>query len=184
MRSAVPERGLRVIGLSYKMATLPSLISQGISLMEGGGTITDFLQSQDGGRQWNWFPHVDVDETSDTIFMRVLLAGVKSETIDVDFYNNLVSVRGNRTNAGLEGSVCLKKEIQYGEFERKISIPISVTSRESVSMDMRDGVLYIRIDKTREEQNRFTLDIRGARVEGESVCNQGADAGELRDGIP
>ena len=45
----------------------------------------------------------------------------------------------------------------YGSFERKITLPISVTSSESVTIKSENGVLIISIDKVREERNRFSV---------------------------
>lgn len=140
------------------MTTLPDLLTQGISLMEGNSSLSDLIRPN-GVEHRGWRPQVDIEETQSTITVKLNVAGVEHDTLDVDFYNNLVSVRGTRERGCPDGTVYVKNEIPYGEFERRINIPLSVTSRESVKIELVNGVLRIHIDKTREERNRFSMGV-------------------------
>jgi HSP20 family molecular chaperone IbpA len=126
--------------------------------MEGNSTLSDLIRSN-GGEHHGWQPQVDIEETQSTITVKLNVAGVDHDTLDVDFYNNLVSVKGARDRGCPDGTVYVRNEIPYGEFERKISIPLSVTLRESVKLELINGMLRIRIDKTREERNRFSMGV-------------------------
>jgi len=109
-----------------------------------------------------WRPAIDMIETEENLQICMNLAGVPKESIDVDFFNNSVSVKGERmipTISSEAGARQRRKEIIYGKFERKIVLPISVTQRESVSITMRDGVLIITVDKTVETRNKFSLKV-------------------------
>jgi len=57
----------------------------------------------------------------------------------------------------VSGAVSRTREIIYGKFERKITLPISITQRDSVVVDVKNGVLTILIDKTVESLNKFSI---------------------------
>ena len=140
------------------MTTLPVLLTQGISLMEGNSNLSDLLLPN-GVEHRGWRPQVDIEETQSTVIVKVNVAGVEHDTLDVDFYNNLVSVRGARERGCPDATSYIRNEIPYGEFERRINIPLSVTSRESVKIELINGMLRIHLDKTREERNRFSMGV-------------------------
>ena len=145
------------------MAYLPQLISQGMNLMDRrqtnnlGGILSEFLHSNGINMEEVISPSVDITETSTTISVYVNLPGVKPNSIDVDFYNNRVDIKGERPIPHSDTSSIITNEIMYGSFERKIMLPISVTSSESVTIKSENGVLIISIDKVREERNRFSV---------------------------
>jgi len=84
--------------------------------------------------------------------------GIDENDIDVDFFNNYIVIKGERKCLSLQEEILKRKqEIYYGSFERKILIPFSVTSDQSVSIKMENGFLIININKKMELTNRFTL---------------------------
>ena len=88
----------------------------------------------------------------------VNMSGIKADDIDVDFFNNIVNIKGERHRPYIETDCVIhKKEIVYGSFERVINLPISVTNRDSVNITFDNGILLISIDKTRETRNRFSM---------------------------
>jgi HSP20 family protein len=58
-----------------------------------------------------------------------------------------------------------RSEIQYGKFQRVITLPISVTNQSSVSTSIKDGVLVLKVDKRVEQQNRFSLRVNSTECE-------------------
>jgi HSP20 family molecular chaperone IbpA len=142
---------------------LQQMISHGISMMDERqpnnitGVLTEFLQSQGINMNEIWTPAIDITETISTITVYVNIPGAKPDSIDVDFFNNRVDIKGERHRPFTNDTTVRKNEIIYGRFERKITLPISVTSRDSVAINAEDGVLVITIDKAREERNRFSV---------------------------
>jgi HSP20 family protein len=119
-----------------------------------------------------WRPAIDMVETEDTLQVLMNLAGVDRESVDVDFFNNIVSIKGERvtpTLASADGATQLRQEIVYGKFERKIVLPISITQKESVSINMSNGVLTVVIDKTAENRNKFSLKVEPAEKKERGV---------------
>ena len=110
------------------MTTLPELIQQSLSVLGGNinnsfsGQMSELLQQQGINMQHLWRPAIDVIETDDRLQIYMNLAGVPKESIDVDFFNNSVSVKGERIPPIISteaGATQRRKEIIYGKFERR-----------------------------------------------------------------
>ena len=144
--------------------SLPSLLSQGISMIDGQvppnnltGILTEYLQNRGVNMNEIWSPAIDLVEDEETIYVYINVPGVKSDSIHVDFFNNKVIVKGERVKLYEDNCTIRKSEIIYGNFERTVILPISVTSSASVTVNANDGVLEIKINKTNEELNRFSV---------------------------
>lgn len=143
------------------MSTLQEIVINGIGAMEDtpnanlSNIFTNFLRQQGLNPEQLWKPLVDMVDNDDHIIMYIDIPGVIPDTLDVDFYNNKLKISGSREKPyNVEP---LKKEIMYGNFTKEITLPISVTNKESVSVSAINGVLSIAIDKSNEERNRFSL---------------------------
>ena len=124
------------------------------------GQLSDFLQLQGINMKQLWKPSVDMSETENTIIIQMIMAGVEPDSVDITFFNNSINVKGERKHHPLTlntSSKEISKEIIYGKFERKIILPVSVTNRDSVKIDVKNGVLVIIIDKTKESLNKFSI---------------------------
>lgn len=146
--------------------SLSQIVAHGLSLMEGNESnnfsdvFSDLLHSQ------SYVPSVDIIDKGTEINIYLNVPGVKPETIDVNFYNNIVNVKAQRVRPYINTECSIfKNEIIYGIFERNIGIPISVTNRDSVRISLSDGVLFICIDKSIEERNRFSIRLNASGVQ-------------------
>lgn len=143
---------------------IPGILS---SLMESNinssfaEQLSDILRSSQTGTENMWKPNIDLVETENFVYLLLTVPGVNPDSIDVDFFNNYVHITGERSFPNeLNDSVQIstrRQEIIYGNFERKIMLPLSVTRNESVSIDLNNGILTIKIDKNIETSNRFTV---------------------------
>jgi HSP20 family molecular chaperone IbpA len=128
--------------------------------------LSDILRNTQNSPNSLWQPPFDLVETIDYVKIFVSLAGVEADSIDVDFYNNNVKVKGERKFPDIfytdnENRLTTRRqEIIYGPFERQIMLPISVTRTESVNINFNNGILIITIDKNIESSNRFSMRIR------------------------
>jgi len=106
-------------------------------------------------------PPTDIFETDAEVTVFMQLPGVPTDSIDIDFYNNIVTVRGERPRPfdmpDGNSHRLRQNEIHYGLFERKLRLPMNVVSEESVSIRAENGMLIIIIDKTHEARNRFSV---------------------------
>lgn len=97
---------------------------------------------------------VDIFNEEKTIYIYAELPGIAKETIDVDFYNNKLTLSAEKNRPYDEPEM---SEIRYGKFSRTLTLPICVTKKEAVTVSYNNGVLKIRIDKLIEEENKFTV---------------------------
>ena len=118
--------------------------------------LNQFVQTQDRG-SGDWSPCVDVVDTPNNLYIYVDIPGVIDSSINVDFFNNKLSVTGEKLKK--YSASTLKNEIIYGKFARNITLPMSVTNKQNVSVKYENGVLLITIDKQQEEQNRFRINL-------------------------
>ena len=138
------------------MSSIPDLIMAGLNSVDGANIFTQLLHQQGLSPDQFWKPPVDIinDETTLTVYMDI--PGIPSDTLSVDFFNNKLEISGQRHKPYTN---FLSKEIVYGNFERKITLPISVTNSNSVTVTAKDGVLKVVINKSNEERNRFSVSI-------------------------
>jgi HSP20 family molecular chaperone IbpA len=88
------------------------------------------------------------------------MPGFSKDSIDVDFYNNQIKITGYKPSPVLLDDEKVKKSnVKCGQFQESITLPVSVTSRENVSVKYEDGILRIIIDLVREEKNRFKINL-------------------------
>ena len=104
------------------------------------------------------FPSYDIFYDSDTLLVVLEIPGISKENIKLDFFNNMLTVKGKKEKI-IDKSV-FQGEIFYGNFERQIQLPISVTSDKNVSINSDKGLLLISVDVTKEIKNKFTINLK------------------------
>jgi HSP20 family molecular chaperone IbpA len=119
------------------------------------GAVQHIINSGIDNTVWN--PAVDIVDTNNNMYIYIELAGVTKSSIGVDFFNNKLSVTGEKLKRYTANP--LKNEIVYGNFVRKITLPISVTNSDNVNIIYENGVLTLIVDKKKEEENRFHLGV-------------------------
>jgi HSP20 family protein len=107
--------------------------------------------------QSQWVPPVDIVDTKNNLYVYVELPGVVENSISIDFFNNKLSISGEKIKR--YSAPVSKREIVYGKFDRQIVLPISVTNQANVDVKYENGILILLIDKNKEEQNRFRLSV-------------------------
>ena len=139
------------------------LIQNGLNLLDGNVNATllsnlqDILYSQGINTNQLWRPAIDLIDRHNDILLYVYLPGVDKQSISVDFFNDIICIKGERNFINISDIVNRSQEIVYGEFERRIRLPMSITRRESVSITFENGVMFVTIDKNIENSNRFSL---------------------------
>ena len=116
----------------------------------------EFFQSQ-GMIDSRLYPSVDIIENNDEIIVYIDIPGIRESSIDIDFFNNRIDIKGTRICPYDNEARVFLNDIKYGVLERSVTIPFSVTKRESISIKCDQGVLIIRVDKEMESQNRFNI---------------------------
>ena len=102
-----------------------------------------------------WTPNTDVYETPDSLVVKMELAGVEKEGLEVSLSDRLLLVRGQRKD------LCRQRqhrcsfrqmEIDYGHFERRILIPCSVDGSR-VRAQFHNGFLRIELPKAQHSEH-------------------------------
>lgn len=98
-----------------------------------------------------WCPAADVYRTNDGWIVKVDLAGIKPEDVDVTIDGPVLRINGSRRDGTCgEGVSHYQLEITYSRFEKMIQFPRSI-EHASIDRDYRDGLLILRL---REEQEQ------------------------------
>jgi HSP20 family protein len=94
-----------------------------------------------------WRPPTDVFETTDHVVVKMEVAGVRKEDLDVTFEEHCLRIRGRREERGTGKKVAVSQmEVEYGVFERNISI-LHPVDADRIEASYGDGFLLIRIPK-------------------------------------
>jgi len=93
------------------------------------------------GRLWN--PDADVYRAKEGWIVKVDLAGICSDELEIEVRDSLLSIRGCRRDTHYrEGFVYQQMEITYSRFEKTIQFPSTIEGA-TVRQDYRDGFLII-----------------------------------------
>jgi HSP20 family protein len=100
------------------------------------------------GRLWN--PAADVYQVPDGWVVKVDLAGICSDELEIEVRDALLIIRGCRKDTHIrEGCVYHQMEITYSRFEKSIRFPATIEGA-SIRRDYSDGFLIIDV---RSEQD-------------------------------
>jgi len=92
-----------------------------------------------------WCPAADVYRTRDGWIVKVDLAGIKPEDVEIGINGPVLRISGSRRDGICgEGISHYQLEITYSRFEKTIQFPRSI-EHASVLRDYRDGLLILRL---------------------------------------
>jgi HSP20 family protein len=101
------------------------------------------------GRLWN--PAADVYHVADGWVVKVDVAGICSDELEIELRDSVLTLRGCRRDTHYrEGFIYHRMEITYSRFEKSIEFPDRIEGA-SVKRDYRDGFLIINL---RSEQGQ------------------------------
>jgi HSP20 family protein len=92
-----------------------------------------------------WRPDADVYRTSDGWIVKVDLAGVTADDLEITIHERTLSIRGCRRDTFFgKGIVYHQLEITYSRFEKTLVFPCSIEGA-SLLRDYRDGLLILHL---------------------------------------
>jgi HSP20 family protein len=93
-----------------------------------------------------WVPATDIFVQGDRLVIRIELAGVEPEDVDLRFANGVLAVAGSRTTEfGGDEPTFYVRERCYGEFRRSITLPEG-TRRDQIEARFDDGLVEIVVE--------------------------------------
>ncbi|MBN1517404.1 Hsp20/alpha crystallin family protein [Candidatus Sumerlaeota bacterium] len=138
-----------------------------VSGKEFKGSFDHFFSSQ---KPWFslskkiWNPPVDVYECENAIVIKMEVAGVKEEHLDIATEGHMLMIRGVRPEEkDLERSSIHLLEINYGQFERAFRLPDGIVV-EDIQANYTNGFLRVKIVKSDKPEDTITVPVR---IDGE-----------------
>jgi HSP20 family protein len=99
-----------------------------------------------------WIPNADVIESADGLVVRLEVAAVEQDTIQIMATGSALVISGRRVNPNTGGTAAgfrfRQMEIEYGPFERVLPLPFPVQQNE-VHAHFRQGLLEINLPRAR-----------------------------------
>ena len=97
-----------------------------------------------------WNPAADVYRSSDGWIVKVDLAGVCMDELEVEIRESILRIRGCRKDTHIrEGCTYHQMEITYSRFEKSIQFPAPIDGA-SIRRDYSDGFLIIDVRKEQD----------------------------------
>jgi len=128
---------------------MPTIVRKSIpAIAEARREILHAISWQVRSNVWN--PPTDVYETNERFIVRVEIAGMRDEDLEVAVENNVLLISGNRPDLN-ERRAFYQMEIRFGRFEIAIEIPAPVDVDSAVS-EYKDGFLRIKLPKRTPKQ--------------------------------
>lgn len=103
------------------------------------------LDAEERSRPQHWRPATDVYRTPCGWLVKMELAGVRREDIELYTSGRLLVVRGRRLDRPIAHDCVLHSlEIAYAPFERSIELPHPLEGTQ-LEVDYADGMLWVRL---------------------------------------
>lgn len=122
----------------------------------------DSLTTSDNGDLNNiaFVPAAEMQETTNTIELRVEVPGLDAKDLDVRVTEQAVAISGERqSEKRTQENGMTRSEFRYGKFQRVIPLPTRVQNTE-VKADYKNGILSLSLPKAEDERNKvFKVDL-------------------------
>jgi HSP20 family protein len=104
-----------------------------------------FTVTEGAGGDIAWHPRADVYQTREGWLVKLELAGVQAEDVDIRAHGSHLTISGTRRDrlAG-EGWSCYAMEIAYSRFERSFSLPCNLEASR-IAVKGTEGMLLVHI---------------------------------------
>lgn len=94
-----------------------------------------------------WYPAADVYQTPEGWLVKVELAGVSIEDIEIDIQGSVLTIAGCRKDRSCSvGQTFHQMEITYSSFEKTLRFPASIDGA-IIEHNFENGLLIIRLKK-------------------------------------
>jgi HSP20 family protein len=99
-------------------------------------------------------PRVDIYDDGKELVMRADLPGMKKEDVVISLSENVLTISGEKKKEEkVEKDKYFRYERSHGSFFRRFELPYDMDT-EHIKAHMEDGVLEVRLPRTKEAQSR------------------------------
>lgn len=106
--------------------------------------------------QQSFMPLAEMEETEDSIHLRVEIPGMDASNLDVQVTKEAVLISGDRqSQSKSEKNGMTRSEFRYGKFSRMIPLSTRIDNN-NVKGDYNNGILTLELPKAKEEANQVT----------------------------
>jgi HSP20 family protein len=108
-----------------------------------------FLQSSSGARPSGklWYPSADIYQTPEGWIVKIELAGVSAEDLEIEIQGNSLYIAGCRRDKTCRVGVSYHQmEITYSRFEKTLRFPASIEGAK-IEHNYENGLLFIYLRK-------------------------------------
>lgn len=98
---------------------------------------------------------IDLLQDHEYIIIQAMLAGVKSDDLDVEISQEMITIKGKRKNphGGQKTEDYYYQELYWGPFSRSVLLPQEVDTEKSEA-SLKDGLLVIKLPKIDKEKKQ------------------------------
>ena len=100
-----------------------------------------------------WSPAIELLDEADHLIVRIQLAGIDGEDIDIQVTRESVTISGELHRPATKSNRCLHSEFNYGKFQRKISLPVPVINSQATA-NSKAGILTLILPKVEEAKQQ------------------------------
>jgi len=120
-----------------------------------------------GSATGHWVPNTDVYSTDEGLVIKVELAGMKSDSLEITVEGNRLRIAGNRPDC-CRAPKCnfLVMEISYGPFESVLELPPHYDLSRAKAAYM-NGFLRIDVPQTKSDPKMTKVPISDGNLEAE-----------------
>lgn len=107
----------------------------------------------EAGYRGRAFPHVNLWEEGDNLYLEAELPGVSQGDLDISAVGNELTLRGKRSPRQGENVAYHRQERGVGEFARVVKLPFEVDA-DKIEATLKDGVLTLTLPKAEAAKAR------------------------------
>ncbi len=92
------------------------------------------------------FPFINLYEMDDSIVIKAVVPGVKSEDVNIELNNNNLIIEGDR-KSDLTEKRYIRQERVFGKFKKIVNLPYEV-DKDKIEAVLKNGILTITLQKS------------------------------------
>jgi HSP20 family protein len=104
------------------------------------------------------FPPINVFQQGDDILAIIELPGVDKDNLRIEAKDDTIRISGTKASAYEEGVSVHRREREFGQFDRTLSVPIKLDP-DNIKAEYQNGVLALLLPRAQSDKPR-TITIR------------------------